>query len=90
VKRVTAFLYPFSNKTLFYTLTKKKVRVFLTLFSKSTPNKVKASGGCHRFSKETFRASSKKSGQQIRQGGFDYKNWRRENESFTYDDRVKH
>ncbi|MEC1720253.1 CcmD family protein [Schinkia azotoformans] len=35
-------------------------------------NKVKASGGCHRFSEVDFRASSKKSGRQIRQGAFDY------------------
>ncbi|WP_212951826.1 hypothetical protein [Siminovitchia terrae] len=34
-------------------------------------NKVKASGGCHRFSKEIYRAELDKFWVQIRQGAFD-------------------
>ncbi|WP_212946726.1 hypothetical protein [Siminovitchia terrae] len=34
-------------------------------------NKVKASGGCHRFSEETYRAELDKIWAQIRQGAFD-------------------
>ncbi|WP_120119499.1 hypothetical protein [Siminovitchia terrae] len=34
-------------------------------------NKVKASGGCHRFSKEIYRAELDKIRAQIRQGAFD-------------------
>jgi len=35
-------------------------------------NKVKASGGCHRFSEEIYRAELDKIWAQIRQGAFDY------------------
>jgi len=35
-------------------------------------NKVKASGGCHRFSEEIYRAELDKVWEQIRQGEFDY------------------
>ncbi|WP_213020678.1 hypothetical protein [Siminovitchia terrae] len=35
-------------------------------------NKVKASGGCHRFSEEIYRAEFDKIWAQIRQGKFDY------------------
>ncbi|WP_212951628.1 hypothetical protein [Siminovitchia terrae] len=38
---------------------------------KSRLNKVKASGGCHRFSEETSRAELYKIWAQIRQGAFD-------------------
>jgi len=41
--------------------TKRKPNVGF-LFNFIQQNKVKASGGCHRFSEVTFRASSKKSG----------------------------
>ncbi|WP_212948794.1 hypothetical protein [Siminovitchia terrae] len=34
-------------------------------------NKVKASGGCHRFSEEIYRAELDKISYQIRQGAFD-------------------
>ncbi|GIN89183.1 hypothetical protein J22TS1_02340 [Siminovitchia terrae] len=34
-------------------------------------NKVKASGGCHRFSEENYRAELDKIWAQIRQGAFD-------------------
>ncbi|RST59206.1 hypothetical protein [Siminovitchia terrae] len=34
-------------------------------------NKVKASGGCHRFSEEIYRAELDKIRSQIRQGAFD-------------------
>ncbi|WP_213020575.1 hypothetical protein [Siminovitchia terrae] len=34
-------------------------------------NKVKASGGCHRFSEEIYRAELDKIWAQIRQGAFD-------------------
>ncbi|WP_313432733.1 hypothetical protein [Siminovitchia terrae] len=34
-------------------------------------NKVKASGGCHRFSEEIYRAELDKFWAQIRQGSFD-------------------
>ncbi|WP_313431680.1 hypothetical protein [Siminovitchia terrae] len=34
-------------------------------------NKVKASGGCHRFSEEIYRAEFDKIWAQIRQGAFD-------------------
>ncbi|GIN98202.1 hypothetical protein J6TS1_40720 [Siminovitchia terrae] len=34
-------------------------------------NKVKASGGCHRFSKEIYRVELDKIWAQIRQGAFD-------------------
>ncbi|GIN94785.1 hypothetical protein J6TS1_06550 [Siminovitchia terrae] len=34
-------------------------------------NKVKASGGCHRFSEEIYRAELNKIWAQIRQGAFD-------------------
>ncbi|GIN93029.1 hypothetical protein J22TS1_40800 [Siminovitchia terrae] len=36
-------------------------------------NKVKASGGCHRFSEEIYRAELDKIWAQIRQGAFDLK-----------------
>ncbi|GIN90359.1 hypothetical protein J22TS1_14100 [Siminovitchia terrae] len=36
-------------------------------------NKVKASGGCHRFSEEIYRAELDKIWAQIRQGAFDDK-----------------
>ncbi|RST59251.1 hypothetical protein [Siminovitchia terrae] len=36
-------------------------------------NKVKASGGCHRFSEEIYRAELDKIWAQIRQGAFDMK-----------------
>ncbi|RST60567.1 hypothetical protein D5F11_006985 [Siminovitchia terrae] len=35
-------------------------------------NKVKASGGCHRFSEEIYRAELDKIHDQIRQGAFDH------------------
>ncbi|GIN93600.1 hypothetical protein J22TS1_46510 [Siminovitchia terrae] len=35
-------------------------------------NKVKASGGCHRFSEKIYRAELDKIWAQIRQGAFDY------------------
>ncbi|WP_313427632.1 hypothetical protein [Siminovitchia terrae] len=38
---------------------------------KTRLNKVKASGGCHRFSKEIYRAELDKIWAQIRQGAFD-------------------
>ncbi|GIN92390.1 hypothetical protein J22TS1_34410 [Siminovitchia terrae] len=38
---------------------------------KSWLNKVKASGGCHRFSEEIYRAELDKIWAQIRQGAFD-------------------
>ncbi|WP_212949078.1 hypothetical protein [Siminovitchia terrae] len=38
---------------------------------KTLLNKVKASGGCHRFSKEIYRAELDKIWAQIRQGAFD-------------------
>ncbi|RST57996.1 hypothetical protein D5F11_019610 [Siminovitchia terrae] len=41
---------------------------------KPRPNKVKASGGCHRFSEEIYRAPLDKIWAQIRQGAFDYIN----------------
>ncbi|GIN92560.1 hypothetical protein J6TS1_32750 [Siminovitchia terrae] len=42
-------------------------------FSGGSPrlNKVKASGGCHRFSEEIYRAELDKIWAQIRQGAFD-------------------
>ncbi|GIN89296.1 hypothetical protein J22TS1_03470 [Siminovitchia terrae] len=40
-------------------------------------NKVKASGGCHRFSEEIYRAELDKFWAQIRQGAFDWQSrWR--------------
>ncbi|WP_185830497.1 hypothetical protein [Siminovitchia terrae] len=41
---------------------------------KSRLNKVKASGGCHRFSEEFYRAELDKIWAQIRQGAFDLGN----------------
>ncbi|GIN92203.1 hypothetical protein J6TS1_40430 [Siminovitchia terrae] len=38
---------------------------------KPRQNKVKASGGCHRFSEEIYRAELDKIWGQIRQGAFD-------------------
>ncbi|WP_185830676.1 hypothetical protein [Siminovitchia terrae] len=40
---------------------------------KSRLNKVKASGGCHRFLEEIYQAELDKIWTQIRQGAFDYR-----------------
>ncbi|WP_185830586.1 hypothetical protein [Siminovitchia terrae] len=45
--------------------------VFYSVGVKPRLNKVKASGGCHRFSKEIYRAELDKIWAQIRQGAFD-------------------
>ncbi|WP_313428835.1 hypothetical protein [Siminovitchia terrae] len=47
--------------------------VFHSVGFKPQLNKVKASGGCHRFSEEIYRAELDKIWGQIRQGAFDYK-----------------
>ncbi|GIN90179.1 hypothetical protein J22TS1_12300 [Siminovitchia terrae] len=45
--------------------------VFHSVGGKLRLNKVKASGGCHRFSEEIYRAKLDKIWAQIRQGAFD-------------------
>ncbi|WP_212948763.1 hypothetical protein [Siminovitchia terrae] len=45
--------------------------VFHSVGGKLWLNKVKASGGCHRFSEEIYRAELDKIWAQIRQGAFD-------------------
>ncbi|WP_212951372.1 hypothetical protein [Siminovitchia terrae] len=45
--------------------------VFHSRGGKPRLNKVKASGGCHRFSEEIYRAELDKIWAQIRQGVFD-------------------
>ncbi|WP_212952506.1 hypothetical protein [Siminovitchia terrae] len=45
--------------------------VFHSVVFKPRLNKVKPSGGCHRFSEETYRAKLDKIWAQIRQGAFD-------------------
>ncbi|RST59831.1 hypothetical protein D5F11_010525 [Siminovitchia terrae] len=45
--------------------------VFHSVGFKPQLNKVKASGGCHRFSEEIYRAELDKIWAQIRQGAFD-------------------
>ncbi|WP_212953073.1 hypothetical protein [Siminovitchia terrae] len=48
--------------------------VFHSVGFKSRLNKDKASGGCHRFSEEIYRAELDKIWAQIRQGAFDLGN----------------
>ncbi|WP_212947770.1 hypothetical protein [Siminovitchia terrae] len=47
--------------------------VFHSVGFKPQLNKVKASGGCHRFLEEIYRAELDKIWAQIRQGAFDLK-----------------
>ncbi|GIN90044.1 hypothetical protein J22TS1_10950 [Siminovitchia terrae] len=49
------------------------IGVFHSVGFKPRLNKVKASGGCHRFSEEIYRAKLDKIWAQIRQGAFDFR-----------------
>ncbi|GIN95458.1 hypothetical protein J6TS1_13280 [Siminovitchia terrae] len=46
--------------------------VFRSVGTQTPLNKVKASGGCHRFSEEMYRAELDTFWAQIRQGAFDH------------------